>query len=517
MSRQTEYFALQGGLDNTTPALDVRPGMVSYALNWEPTHNGAGYKEIDGYERYDGRTQPHTVSVGAARDAARAAITEVPGSGPVRGVWIHQGSVYAFRDNAGATACVMHQASASGWTAVSGVPTLAPGGSYEFVNRNFYGSTATDAMYGCDGVNKAFEFDGTTFTQITTGMTVDTPTHIAAHQKHLWLMFAQGSLQSSPIGNPTGSWSPVTGAAEIGLGANGTGLLEVNGDVLLAAAENDLFLLYGSSSADWQLKRHSFRSGAVAGTLQPVDGALFLDARGLRGLTTTSAFGDFEIDTRSGPVQDWLQDRMGTVRCSLISRTKNHYRLLFSDGAVLCGSVIDPKRMHYLTGAYPFEPVCACSADIDGEEYLLVGAADGFVYRLDAGDSFDGAAITSILRLPFNHSRSPDVRKKYMKAVMMMRCGSSRTFSCGWETNFGDDDYPSGVLEDFAVRATGGYWGSVAWDDFAWSGPQQNEVSVKLTGSGTNLAFILSGERTDAASARISGIRLHYDPRRPQR
>lgn len=53
-----------------------------------------------------------------AADVYRASITAVPGSGPVRGIHIYGGVVYAFRDNAGGTAGVMHKSTTSGWSAV---------------------------------------------------------------------------------------------------------------------------------------------------------------------------------------------------------------------------------------------------------------------------------------------------------------------------------------------------------------------------------------------------------------
>ena len=49
----------------------------------------------------------------------RARIGAVPGSGPVRGVAVYNGTVYAVRDNVGATAGVLHKATGSGWTAVT--------------------------------------------------------------------------------------------------------------------------------------------------------------------------------------------------------------------------------------------------------------------------------------------------------------------------------------------------------------------------------------------------------------
>ena len=50
-----------------------------------------------------------------AEDEYRDDIAVVPGSGPVRGAWQLLGESYAIRDNAGATAGIIHKASATGW------------------------------------------------------------------------------------------------------------------------------------------------------------------------------------------------------------------------------------------------------------------------------------------------------------------------------------------------------------------------------------------------------------------
>ena len=91
-------------------------------------------------------------------------IQQVPGSGNVLGVWVYNDVTYAFRNNAAGTAACMYKASGTGWQLVT-TPTLLPGGKYECVNANFGGTAAMKKMYGCDSVNKAFQFDGTTFTQ----------------------------------------------------------------------------------------------------------------------------------------------------------------------------------------------------------------------------------------------------------------------------------------------------------------------------------------------------------------
>lgn len=515
MTTSTQYFALKGGLDLATPPVQIAPGALDYALNWEPAADLNGYREHDGYERLDGQTEPHTLAVGAAREAARALITEVPGEGPVRGVVTFDGKHYAFRDNAGATACAMHVATAAGWAAVT-TPALAPGGAYEFAVHNFYGTASGRCLYGVDGVNRAFQFDGSTFTQIATGMTTDTPVHLAAHQSHLWLAFAGGSLQVSPLGDPTATWTPVTGAAEIGTGEDITALVPMR-DVLAVLCRDAIFLLYGSGSSTWQLQLHARESGAFAGTAQMAHTLVFLDARGLRTLDATPAYGDFTATTRGWAVQHWLRERSAGVRCSLLAAEKSQYRLFFAAGVCLTAGLADSKRFSFLPQRLPVAVACAWRGEIDGEEYLLVGADDGFVYRLDVGDSFDGADITAVMRLPFNHAKSPDYRKRWRAAVVEGSAAEDRQLAVGWEVAYGSADYPPVSARELALHAGGGILGDAELGAFTLGGGLNEGVPVKLTGSGTNLALIVSATRNGEAAATLTGVRLQFDVRRRQR
>ena len=56
---QTEIFPFMGGLDLKTPALQLPPGCCIGASNFERDING-GYRRMYGYERLDGRQQPHS-------------------------------------------------------------------------------------------------------------------------------------------------------------------------------------------------------------------------------------------------------------------------------------------------------------------------------------------------------------------------------------------------------------------------------------------------------------------------
>ncbi len=187
-----DIIVMQGGVDQMTPLLQLKSGVLRDALNFEANILG-GYSRIYGYERYDGTAlasaqsnqavfiasfvniptvgqtltgatsgatgyileigpnyvvvtavtgtfaTPETVKVGTtvigttaipgvltpAEQAAhtalaanyrRAFINPVPGSGPVRGVFIYNDILYAFRDNVGGTATLLYAASGSSWT-----------------------------------------------------------------------------------------------------------------------------------------------------------------------------------------------------------------------------------------------------------------------------------------------------------------------------------------------------------------------------------------------------------------
>jgi hypothetical protein len=74
---------------------------------------------IDSIQGVDPDGRQDAIYRNMAADDYRADITVVPGSGNVLGVAILAGTVYAWRNNVGGTAAVMHRATSSGWTPVS--------------------------------------------------------------------------------------------------------------------------------------------------------------------------------------------------------------------------------------------------------------------------------------------------------------------------------------------------------------------------------------------------------------
>jgi hypothetical protein len=90
----------------------------------------------------------------AAQNLYRDDINEVPGSGITRGAWQRGSNVFAIRDNVGATAGVLHVASATGWT-TTGITM----GHYLFFDG------------GGGGSARALPVEGDTITGITSSAT----------------------------------------------------------------------------------------------------------------------------------------------------------------------------------------------------------------------------------------------------------------------------------------------------------------------------------------------------------
>lgn len=412
--------------------------------------------------------------------------------------------------------------------------TLQAGGRYEFINHNFYGASQLQRMYGVSGVGRAFEFDGTTFTPIRSGMAVDTPIRIAEHKEHLFLFFPGGAFQNSSIGVPL-DWSAVTGAAAYGMGDEITDVLPNNAGVLTILAANKIASLYGTSALDFQLVTLSDESGALPWTADKVGQPIYMDARGLRTLAASQAYGDFQIGTLTQKVKPLLQDYARTDIAPVASvrvRAKDTYRLFFSNGQGLSvylgkqtpGTAISPGSL--APEIMPFDwgknVTCIGSFEMTTGERVFFGADDGFVYEAEKGYSFDGAAIAFSLRLPFIHQRMPQTLKRWHKVTMECQAIPSATISVGADFDYGSPFEAGAAPQDvaaqvFNVTGGGGIWDISNWNQFFWSGATEGLMEAHLDGVGRNMSLLISGSTSDEPPHLLQGLTLFFTVRGLQR
>ena len=412
------------------------------------------------------------------------------------------------------------QVSGSPRSAATSVVTtiaLSPGGKYEFVNYNFGGSTATHRMYWADGINPAFEFDGTYAVPLLTGMTLDTPKHIAAHKKHLFLSFQKGSLQHSSIGDPYG-WSVVTGASEIGTGGEITGLQVMIGDALAIFNRNRIYILYGTSSSDWNLKNFSANSGAAEYTIQNITDTMFLDDRGVTHMQAVNAYGDFLMNSISKKIKPIIEAKKGLSINSVGVKSKGQYRLFFNDGTGIYATFAGNKLAGFLRVDLGKVVYAICSAeDALGDEVLFFGSDDGYVYQLDKGTSFDGGEIEAILRFSYYHYDTPTRDKRFRKIQFEMSANSDVEIKFQPDFSYADPDVPEARTRDLSIDGSGGYWNIAYWNDFNWSGQIISTAEDNLDGIGTNMGLLILSEATYEQPHTLQGATVHYSPRRIRR
>jgi len=588
MTQRLNSIALAGGLNLAAAPLFVKPGETLFMQNYVCDLSG-GYRRIKGYERFDGRAAPSTATDDTAREALRTAIQTVPGNGPVRGVAMLKGEVYAWRDNAGGTACVLYKAGAAGWSAVplgqylpydtgnhatpiaegdtisngagasarvlrvvisagsfAGAPNasgrlvvdtvvgtwaagnnivvggatkakatgavaahmLAPGGTYRTQVHNFYGSSDKVRLYGVDGKNPAFEFDGTMFCQLKTAMPTDTPGALCVHQNYLFLAFPGGSLQNSGVGEP-GSFSPRLGATEIGTGDTITNLVSTR-DVLATYCVNSIHLLYGAMPSQWQLKSFSRQGGAKARTAVDVGGeVLAYDDPGLSFLQAVQAYGDFAASNASEKVAPLV--KAVDARFALISRRTGCYYLFLGDKSAIVPTLIGSKVLGYGRCLYAHTFVCGVAdKDLTGAERLFVGSDSGMVYELERGTSFDGAVMEFILRLPYAAPGGTAQRKRFHRLQLEMAAVSP--FSILVQPDY---DYGTQRVETHTVNSAGagGFWDVANWDEFVWDEGIVSKPTVYLSGVGNNVGFLVYGKSATTDSFTIVAAHVFYSIR----
>ncbi|MCG9964621.1 hypothetical protein [Shewanella cutis] len=518
-------LSLRGGLNLADSDSDMKPGECRELVNYEINTSGR-YQRVTGFERFDGRPSPSAVRVvdlagfpfetdeaalaalNAEVETRRALITAVPGSGPVIGVFMFAGIVYAMRNTSDGNAAKLYRATSTGWAEVT-TPALLPNGRLFTRQTNFSGSSGTLEIIGVDGKNKAFRFNGTTFTQITGPITPDAPITLEVlPSQTLLLGYRGGSFVFSAVGDPT-KFSSVDGGGEIAVADEITDMQVQADNTCAIGCRNRLYMLYGSSKTDFQLKSLSTKVGMRTATAQSLSDTLFLDDRGLTMLARVQQFGDFAQATISQKVQPLLDQYAGRDMCSVTIKTKNQYRLFFTDGSALFITLAPDGAPQFTQVNYGVPIRCAFSGeDAFGIESVFVGAENGFVYQLDKGFSFDGLEYESYLLTGFMHFGSPETKKKWHKLVIECDSVTEVLMHAIAYFDFMSPDTPDSEL----IVGSGSKWDLSEWDNATWGNGSTNWADMYIAGVSRNIALHLSNTSKQLPPHIISNLYLHSKP-----
>lgn len=389
--------------------------------------------------------------------------------------------------------------------------SLTAGGRFEFVNHAF---VTTEKMYGCNGIDRVFEFDGTTFVPIASGFSA--VKYVAVHANHL-LVAAGTSLGNSALGDPY-NWQTTNDAGEYVAGATITGLVSQPGDATNAATavftRNVTKVFYGTSSADFVLQTFQEGIGGIDRTAQSIGTAYALDDMGVSQVGASQSFGNFSQATVSQQFFPFLNERLSLATASAVNRAKNQYLIFFSDGYGLSMTFAGRKVLGALPLYFPDPVACICTGTVDGVEATFFGSTDGMVYRLGVGTSMDGDPMDFSIRIPYQSSKSPRVSKRYRRAVLDAKVDSYLAMNAVAQLSYSSTEPISPSAQSISAGDVVQTWDNGYWDVGYWDAGEVPPVEFELTGSGESLSLTFYGTSDEIDEFTLNGVIVHYTPQR---
>lgn len=402
---------------------------------------------------------------------------------------------------------------------------LAPGGKFQFKQHNFYGSSDTEYLYGCDGVNYGWEFDGTVLTPIffpSGNPSWNKPKYIDAHSTHLFFSYPGGRLAHSSLGEPL-IFSALLGAADFGLGSECTGLVSRAGQVL-AIYTNDgrTYGLYGTEATSWELKVISESFGAIDYTVKGLGTVYAVDDKGIVPMERVQAYGDFEAATVSRKVRSILDAHKNNIVQVVTSKARNQYRVFFTDGTALVMTddrLASGRSNQFSTIQYPNIPTCIWSNDDENSnEVTLFGDSSGMVYQTDVGYTFDGEEIEWALRTPFNHIGSPGLEKSFRRAYTNVEAEKSvSSMILSWETSYGTPYRALNTSVSPDIKGGGGYFDVDNFNEIYYDAELFSSGPNRLAGTGINISLLYYGRSKYTRPFTIQSVEIEYIPRKNKR
>ena len=407
---QPTAFNCQGGLVLNRSTFMMQPGEALELQNFEPDIEG-GYRRINGFSKYVNAVVPQTSS-------ANEKVLMVATFGDL---------VVAARGEKIFSAT----AGGSSWTERDTGRTSA--GTYAFERFNFDGNSKLIVV---DGANAPTVFNTAMSATDVSESSVSGSKFVTAFKNHMFYAGKSSTPQTLIFSTPfdEDDFNSGQGAGSIKVDDTITGL-KVFRDNLFVFCENRIFKLSGSSSSDFAVSAITRDIGCINGdTIQEFAGDLiFLGPDGLRTVAGTARIGDVELGTISSNIQSIFDENLSSASefQSVVIPDRSQYRIFFTkDGTgqnstkgiacVLKGQMFEFSELRGIKPASTDSFVSAGNVIVLHGDY-----ANGYVYRQEQGNTFDGTAILAKYRSPDMTFGDAGIRKHMQRVVVNFKPESS--------------------------------------------------------------------------------------------
>jgi hypothetical protein len=388
---------------------------------------------------------------------------------------------------------------------------------YNFEKYNFDGN---DKIIVVDQANAPTIFNAALTASDVSDSSVAGAKHVVAFKNHMFYSGMSSTPQEVVFSEPfdEDGFNAGGGAGSIKVDDTIVGL-KVFRDNLFIFCENRIFKLGGSSLSDFAIVPVTRNIGCINGfsILEFAGDLVFLGPDGLRTVAGTARIGDVELGTISTNVQQLFRENLDDADAfvSLVIPDKTQYRIFFSKAtgtqtatigaiAVMKGQAFEFSTMKGI------RPACADTVLESGDVIVVHGGFDGYIYRQEKGNTFDGTLISAKYRSPDLNMGDPGVRK-HMQRVNINYAPES-TIDADLFVRYDYESNTSTRPAAYPLDSTNvaGLYGTSVYGSAVYGGPSQPIVRKAVEGSGFAVALRVEDGANATAPYTLKGFQLEF-------
>jgi hypothetical protein len=374
-----------------------------------------------------------------------------------------------------------------------------------------------------DGTNFPAIYNGTTYKVLTSApVDVEGAQHVVFFKNQLF--FAKGDKVTFTSPYTDDDFNPANGSGILAVGSDITGMI-VFREQLIIFSQQRINRLTGSTLSDFVLQPITMNIGCVdTDTIQEIGSdVMFLGPDGLRLLSATERNNDFDLAVVSKPIQSEMTAFISasTSFASVVIRQKSQYRILgynanIKDDASL--GVLGTQMSGDQTGVLSWAELRGFRAYVADSDYfgraetVLFANDSGYVYKMESGNSLDGANIPAAFSTPFMPINDPRIRKAFYKAYLYLDPQGSVTTLLNLKLDFDDADViqPDTITLSNAAGAIGLYGGQTAvYGTSVYGEKLKNVFQTQVVGSGFAVSLQFVSQSQDPPYS-LDAVTLEY-------
>ena len=287
--------------------------------------------------------------------------------------------------------------------------------------------------------------------------------NVAVFKNHAF--YSKGSKIFFTAPNTVDDFATGNGAGTINIGFDVTGMIGFREQLIIFTTDT-IKKLVGSTSSDFKLEPITDKIGCInPDSIQEFGGDIaYLSPDGIRLLSATDRIGDLALDIASDPIYKDANEFISQtdVFCSVLVRGKSQYRLFAYIPSVQAGSasgLIATKFIAQGGSGIAWSTTKGLKVNVadstysGAQETIMFGNDDGFCYRMDSGNSFDGSPIESIYESPFMPITDPQIRKTMYKLTLYANPTGTMNVDVNFKIDFDAGNDPS-VIQPPAITVS---------------------------------------------------------------